>query len=204
MSSIIPAPLSDLAAQIGKLPGMGPKSAMRVVMTLLHWPEEQTRRLGASIASLRDELHICRRCGGLSTSEICPLCQDPARSQDILCLVTDWDSMMNMDRGGFYRGQYLILGGLLSPLDNRDSGKLDLKRLEDRLGEGQIKELVLALGATLEADNTAVFISDLVRKRFPSVRISRLAQGIPLGGEVRHMDAETLRQSLKYRQEFND
>ena len=86
--------------------------------------------------------------------------------------------MMTMDRGGFYRGQYLILGGLLSPLDNRDSDKLDLKRLEDRLAEGQVRELVLA------------------------VRVSRLAQGIPLGGEVRHMDAETLRQSLKYRQEF--
>lgn len=202
MTSTIPAPLSDLAAQISKLPGMGPKSAMRVVMTLLRWPAEQTRRLGASISSLRDQLHICRRCGGLSTTDVCPICQDATRSQDILCLVTDWDSMMTMDRGGFYRGQYLILGGLLSPLDNRDSDKLDLNRLEDRLAEGQVRELVLALGATLEADNTAIFISELVRKRFPAVRVSRLAQGIPLGGEVRHMDAETLRQSLKYRQEF--
>jgi len=136
MTSTIPAPLSDLAAQISKLPGMGPKSAMRVVMTLLRWPEEQTRRLGASISSLRDQLHICRRCGGLSTTDVCPICQDATRSQDILCLVTDWDSMMTMDRGGFYRGQYLILGGLLSPLDNRDSDKLDLKRLEDRLCGG--------------------------------------------------------------------
>ena len=83
---------------------MGPKSAMRVVMTLLRWPEEQTRRLGASISSLRDQLHICRRCGGLSTTDVCPICQDATRSQDILCLVTDWDSMMTMDRGGFYRG----------------------------------------------------------------------------------------------------
>ena len=106
MTSTIPAPLSDLAAQISKLPGMGPKSAMRVVMTLLRWPEEQTRRLGASISSLRDQLHICRRCGGLSTTDVCPICQDATRSQDILCLVTDWDSMMTMDRGGFYRGRF--------------------------------------------------------------------------------------------------
>ena len=125
MSPKIPAPLSELAAQLGKLPGMGPKSAMRIVMTLLAWPEERTRLLGKSISELRDRLHVCSRCGGLATSEVCAVCADPERSQETLCLVADWDSMMTLDSGGFYRGQYLILGGLLNPLEHRDSGSLD-------------------------------------------------------------------------------
>jgi len=203
MNPKIPAPLSDLAAQLGKLPGMGPKSAMRIVMTLLAWPEERTRQLGQSISELRDRLHICSRCGGLATSEVCAVCADPERNQETLCLVADWDSMMTLDSGGFYRGQYLILGGLLNPLEHRDSSSLHIGRLERRLQEGVVKELIFALGATVEADNTAVYLSDLMRAKYPAIGVSRLAQGIPLGGEVKHMDAETLRQSLKYRQRFS-
>ena len=118
----------------------------------------------------------------------------------MLCLVTDWDSMLTLNSGGFYRGQYMILGGLINPLDRQGPEKLDIDRLENRLAQGEVKELVLALGATLEAENTASYLCDLVHRHFPGIRVSRLAQGIPLGSEVKHMDAETLRQSLKYRQ----
>lgn len=200
MARELPAPLTDLAAQLGKLPSMGPKSAMRVVMALLSWPEDRTRHLGQSIAELRDRLCLCHLCGGLSTASPCPICADPTRSQEELCLVADWDSMLTLDAGGFYRGQYLILGGLLNPLEGGSAP--DLSRLEKRLAEGRVRELILALGATVEADNTASVILELVRRRFPGVTVTRLAQGIPLGGEVRHMDVETLRQSLRYRQSY--
>lgn len=202
MSSEIPAPLKDLTAQLSKLPGMGPKSAMRIVMTLLRWPADRTRGIGQAIYTLRDKLHLCQRCGGLSTTDMCPICADATRRTDILCLVTDWDSMLTLDSGGFFRGQYLVLGGLISPLDQRGPEQLDIPRLVERLAEGEITELVLALGATIEADNTAGFIHNLIHARYPDIRISRLAQGIPLGGEVKHMDPETLRQSLKYRQDL--
>lgn len=202
MAAELPAPLADLVAQLGRLPGMGPKSALRVAMTLLGWPEERTRRLGESIATLRDRLHLCRRCGGLSTGPVCSICADVTRATDTLCLVADWDSMLALDAGGFYRGQYLILGGLLDPLSGGNGRGPDLGRLGERLAEGTVRELILALGATVEADNTASLVLAFVHERFPSVTVSRLAQGIPLGGEVKHMDRETLRQSLKYRQDF--
>lgn len=202
MASNLPAPLEEVVRMLSGLPGMGPKSALRTAMTLLDWPEDRTRNLGTSIATLRDKLHLCRRCGGLSSTEICPLCADPARDSTQLCLVADWDSQLSLERGGFYNGQYLILGGLLNPLERPGSEKLDLSRLMGRLKEGQIEEIIFALGATLDAENTVSYIQTAVQASFPDVRITRLAQGIPLGSEVKHMDAETLRQSLQYRQQL--
>ena len=202
MDHRIPEPLKALVEQLARLPGLGPKSAMRVAMTLLKWPETETRRLGKGIHDLRDNLHLCSRCGGLSSTDPCPVCADAGRARDTLCLVTEWDSMLTLDEGGFYRGQYMILGGLLAPLERMDSESLDLDRLTRRLDEGEVTELILALGATLEAENTASFIRQMARKRFPHIRVSRLAQGIPLGAEVKYMDKETLRQSLQYRQDL--
>ncbi len=200
MPSHIPEPLRALVEHLSRLPGLGPKSAMRIAMILLKWPETETRRLGRSIHDLRDNLHLCSRCGGLSTTEICTICADPERGRETLCLVSEWDSMLTLSEGGFYHGQYMILGGLLSPLDNMDADSLDTERLTSRLAEGEIQELILALGATVEAENTASLICNLLRSRFPHITISRLAQGIPLGAEVKFMDKETLRQSLLFRQ----
>ena len=198
--SQIPEPLQELVEQFSRLPGLGPKSAMRVAMTLLKWPEAETRRLGRNVHDLRDKLHLCSRCGGLSASDPCAVCGDASRQRDKLWLVSDWDRMLTLEEGGFYHGQYMILGGLLAPLEKMDAESLDLERLVRRLEEGEVRELVLALGATLEAENTASFIKSLLQRRFPQVTVSRLAQGIPLGAEVKYMDRETLRQSLQYRQ----
>ncbi len=203
MACELPAALEDVVKRLSRLPGMGPKSALRAAMTLLSWPAEQTRELGVSISTLRDKLHLCQRCGGLSSTEICPLCADPQRRRDLLMLVTDWDSQINLERGGFYNGQYLILGALVSPLDNHGPEKLDLRRLGERLAEGEVGELIFALGATIEAENTVSWVQSWLSQEFPGIQISRLAQGIPLGSEVRHMDAETLRQSLRYRQQLS-
>ena len=202
MNKRIPEPLKALVEQLARLPGLGPKSAMRAAMALLKWPEAETRRLGRGIHDLRDNLHLCSRCGGLASTDPCPVSADAERARDTLCLVTEWDSMLTLDEGGFYRGQYMILGGLLAPLERMDAEGLDTDRLVRRLDEGEVTELILALGATLEAENTATFIRRLVAGRFPHVRISRLAQGIPLGAEVKYMDKETLRQSLQYRQDL--
>lgn len=202
MRERVPEPLKALVEQLARLPGLGPKSAMRAAMTLLKWPIAETRRLGSGIGELRDKLQLCARCGGLCERTPCPVCADPARAVDTLCLVAEWDSMLTLDEGGFYRGQYMILGGLLAPLDKRGADSLELERLEARLAEGEVRELILALGATVEADNTATFVRNFVAPRFTQVRVTRLAQGIPLGGEVKFMDRETLRQSLQYRQMF--
>ncbi len=198
----LPEPLQVLVRQLGRLPGLGPKSAMRVAMTLLQWPEEQTRRLGQNISELRDKLRLCARCGALTETNLCSICSDPSRSEQLLCVVADWDSLLVLEEGGFFRGQYFILGGLLAPLENIGANNLELEKLNRRLEEGKIEEVVLALGATVEAETTATHVRTRLKQHFPRLHVSRLAQGIPLGSEVKYMDRETLRQSLQFRQDF--
>ncbi len=196
----LPEALQALVQQLGRLPGLGPKSALRLAMTLLKWPEAETRRLGRAIHDLRDALRLCGRCGALADKDPCAICADTGRDEHLLCVVNEWDSLLTMEEGAFFKGRYFILGGLLSPLDNMNSDSLEIDRLLARLGEGAISEVVLALGATVEAENTAVFLRNIISKRFAHIQISRLAQGIPLGSEVKFMDRETLRQSMQYRQ----
>ena len=165
MDHRIPEPLKALVEQLARLPGLGPKSAMRVAMTLLKWPEAETRRLGKGIHDLRDNLRLCSRCGALTETDPCNVCSDKERDDSLLCVVAEWDSMLTLE-------------------------------------EGQVREVVLALGATVEAETTGALVRSLVNRRFPGVTVTRLAQGIPLGAEVKFMDRETLRQSLQYRQEI--
>ena len=174
MDHRIPEPLKALVEQLARLPGLGPKSAMRVAMTLLK----------------------------LTETDPCNVCSDKERDDSLLCVVAEWDSMLTLEEGAFYKGRYLILGGLLAPLDNLSAESLELDRLTKRLEEGQVREVVLALGATVEAETTGALVRSLVNRRFPGVTVTRLAQGIPLGAEVKFMDRETLRQSLQYRQEI--
>jgi recombination protein RecR len=202
MNDRLPQPLADVVGQIAGLPGLGPKSALRIAMTLLKWPEAQTRSLGRAIHDLRDNLRLCSLCGALTDADPCPVCSDVTRSPETLCLVSDWDSMLTLEEGAFYKGLYLILGGLLAPLDNITPETLELNRLEDRLARGGVTELILALGTRLEAETTASFIRNRINAAFPHITVTRLAQGIPLGAEVRFMDRETLRQSLAYRQKL--
>ena len=202
MHDHIPEPLKALVEQLAHLPGLGPKSAMRAAMTLLKWPASETRRLGRAIHELRDNLHLCSRCGGLAAHDPCPVCADARRLKNELCLVAEWDSMVTLEQGGFYRGQYLILGGLISAGSNMSAEQLELERLTNRLAEGEVNEVILALGATAEAEATGGFVRSLLLRRFPAVRVTRLAQGMPLGAEVKFMDKETLRQSMRYRQEL--
>lgn len=198
----LPKPLLDVVEQLGKLPGLGPKSALRAAMTLLQWPGERSRELGRSILELRERLCLCSRCAGLSETEVCPICADPARDEESLCLVSQWDSVLALEETGLYRGKYLILGGLLDPLEGIAPAHLEFNRLAERLAEGSVMELILALGTTMQAESTASHVKNMLARSHPSVRLTRLAQGIPLGAEVKFIDKETLRQSMTYRQDI--
>lgn len=202
MNAQIPEPLKALIEKLESLPGLGPKSAIRVAMALLNWPEAKTKALGKCIWDLRDNLDLCERCGGLTASSPCEICKDTRRVKNYLCLVTDWDAMMTLEEGNFYNGQYMVLGGLLEDTQVNHLKKPDLNRLLCRLEEGEIDEIILALGTTVDAENLGYYIKQIINKNFPAIHISRLAQGLPLGAEVKYMDKETLRQSLKYRQEI--
>lgn len=200
----LPEPVKALAEQFARLPGLGPKSAMRCAMALLKWPASECRRFGEAIAALPEALRLCSRCGALTERDPCPVCADPERVPQLLCLVAEWDSILVLEQGALYRGLYFILGGLLAPLEHITAEQLEVERLRHRLAEGVVKELILALGATVEAESTASYIRDLVSREFPLVRITRLAQGIPLGAEIKYMDRETLRQALAYRQHLHE
>jgi len=198
----IPEPLKILVEQIARLPGLGPKSAMRVAMALLKWPEAETARFGKGIYELRESLHLCHICGAISDVDPCTVCSDPLRNDETLCLVTEWDSLLTLEDGAFFKGKYFILGGLLSPLEGKSAEYLEMDKLISRLAQGSVNELILALGATAEAEATAAYVRERVGQLFSHIRVTRLAQGIPLGAEVKFMDKETLRQSLQYRQEM--
>ncbi len=198
----LPHALRIVVDQLARLPGLGPKSALRIALTLLNQPEETTRTLGRSILELRDSLSLCRLCGSISETDPCQICSDPGRSEEQLCLVADWDALLTIDEAGFYSGKYLVLGGLLSPLDGMQSEQLATDLLQERLASGQIREIILALGTTRDSEATESYISNLIRRTNPEIRITRLAQGIPVGSELKYMDRETLKQSLNFRQQL--
>ena len=196
----LPGPLKAVVDQLSSLPGIGPKSALRIALTLLKMPREKAGGVGQSIIDLRDNLCLCEECACLAESSPCAICADPGRDEHQLCLVPEWDALLAMEEMGIYKGRYLVLGGLLSPLDGVEPGHLEIERLRRHLSKGDISELVLALGATLDAESTASYIKNLVDTNYSGVEISRLAQGIPIGAEVKYMDKETLKQSLLHRQ----
>lgn len=198
----LPVPLAELVDQLAKLPGLGPKSALKVAMTLLEWPRPRADGLGEAILRLRERLCLCERCAALSETPLCPVCADPTRSDGQLCVVAQWDAILQMEETGLFTGRYLVLGGLLDPLEGVSPGQLRLDALRARLAEGTARECILALGATLAAETTASHIKNLLAREFPAVRLTRLAQGIPLGAEVKYVDKETLSQSLRYRQDI--
>lgn len=198
----LPKPLREVVQRLSGLPGMGPKSALRAALTMLKWPNERAEGLGQAIINMRRNMCFCSRCRALSEADPCPVCSDPSRETSRLCLVSEWDSLIVMEQAGVYTGLYMVLGGLISPLDGVRQENLEIGTLKGRLAEGEVEELILALGATMEAEATASYIKNMVEREYAGVSVTRLAQGIPLGTEVKHVDKETLRQSMLYRQKL--
>jgi len=198
----LPQSLKNVINQLSSLPGVGPKSALRMGMILLKWPEDRVRNLGQSLIDLRSSLCLCSQCGGLTEQDPCVICSDPARRDDLLCVVADWDSMLTIDEIGIYRGKYFVLGGLLSPLEGVQTSQLDLNRLKQRIEEGNVSEIILALGTTRDSEATESYLVNTLEKEFPNIQLTRLAQGIPIGSMLKYVDNETIKQSLAFRQDL--
>lgn len=186
-----------LAAALGKLPGIGPRSAERVALFVVQSPKETIAALAHALVEARDLVQTCAACGGLSDRQPCHLCVDDRRDASVVCVVERPVDILTIEKSGAYKGQYHVLGGKLSPTRGVEPEDLRLVELERRLEQGLIQELILALPSDVEGDATGYYL----KKRFGSgnVRISRLAHGLPVGGGLEFADELTVGRALEGR-----
>jgi recombination protein RecR len=193
-------PLADLIAELEKLPGVGPKSAQRLAYHLLRVPEHDANRLANAIVAAKSSLRFCSVCQNISEFETCEICQDPRRDHEIICVVAEPRDIVALERINQYKGTYHVMHGLLSPMDGVGPEQLRIRELIQRLTEGHANEVILATNPTIEGDATALYIAKLLK---PSgIRVTRLAHGMPVGGELDYADSATLLSALEYRREM--
>lgn len=192
--------LAGLIKNISKLPGLGPRSARRIVLHLIKNPDTTMMPLIEMLNQVRTEIKICEKCGNVDINSPCHICTNSLRDKHTMCIVEDVGDLWAIERGDFYKGIYHILGGTISALDGRTPEKLNLHSLKDKVEKEKIKEVIIATNATLEGQTTAVYIVDLLKGS--NVKFTRIAHGIPMGAELDYMDEGTLTLALKMRQDF--
>ncbi|SFD70578.1 DNA replication and repair protein RecR [Thiohalospira halophila DSM 15071] len=191
--------ISGLMEALRTLPGVGPKSAQRMAYHLLERDREGARNLAGALTAAVDKVGHCQRCRTLSETELCTLCADTGRDRSLLCVVESPADVEAMEQYTDYRGLYFVLGGHLSPLDGIGPEAIGLDRLEALLDEGEVAEVVLATNPTVEGEATAHYIGELVRPR--GITITRIAYGVPLGGELEYVNGDTLSHAFSGRRE---
>lgn len=190
--------LARLIDALRVLPGVGPKSAQRMAFHLLQDGRDGARALTASLESALEKVGRCRRCRMLTESELCFICSTPQRDASLMCVVESPADVVAIEQSGGYRGRYFVLMGHLSPLDGVGPEQLGVREFEACLEEGEILEVILATNPTVEGEATAHFLSDLVRQR--GLKATRIAHGVPIGGELEYIDGGTLAHALAGRQ----
>lgn len=195
------SPLIDrLMEALRCLPGVGPKSAQRMAFHLLERNREGALHLSTVLREAVEGISNCRRCRTLSETEVCALCANDNRDQSKLCVVETPSDVLNIERVTGYRGLYFVLMGHLSPLDGVGPEDIGLDLLANRLDEGEVKEIILATNSTVEGEATAHYISEMARRR--EIRATRIAHGVPLGGELEYVDSGTLSHAFADRRDF--
>lgn len=190
MPSLLPKAVRDLTQELNRLPGIGPKTAQRLAIHLLRQPSVVVGRLSSVLKNLHLNVRICRECFNLSEKDVCSVCSDPTREKTRLCIVEDPLDVEAIERTNVYHGRYHVLGGMLSPLDGIGPEQLTLQELAKRLENSEVQELIIALDQNLEGEvTTRHIIQDLPSK---TITVSRLARGLPTGGDIEFADAMTL------------
>ncbi len=192
-------PLGDLIAQLEKLPGVGPKSAQRLAFHLIRQPEEDIRRLSDALMRAKQSLQLCDTCQNVSEFGRCSLCGDSRRDAHTICVVAEPRDVAAVERINEYRGVYHVLHGLMSPMDGIGPEHLKVRELLARC-QGEILEVIIATNPTIEGDATALYLAKLLKPA--GVRVTRLAYGMPVGGELDYADAATLHSALEYRRDL--
>ena len=195
--------IEELVAEFAKLPGIGRKTAQRLTYFLLKQPREEADRLSKAVAALTERVRACSRCGDLTEADPCAICTDPRRDQGLICVVEEASDVAAIERSGEYRGLYHVLGGRLSPLDGVGPDALNLPALAARLADGAaVREVIVATNPSVEGEATAHYLERTLRQAAPAVAVSRLARGLPVGGELEYADGETIAQALSARRTF--
>ena len=182
---------------IGKLPGLGPRSARRVALFLLKRRDQLLIPLAQALAEAGDKVEACHICGNFDTVQPCAVCRAPGRDESVLCVVADVPDLWALERAAVFKGRYHVLGGVLSAIDGIGPEDLNIARLMERVGEGEIQEVILALNATMDGQTTAGYLAIQLESR--GVSVTRLAQGVPIGGELEYLDDGTLAAALSSR-----
>ena len=194
-------PLDRLVALFSRLPGIGKKSASRLVYHILDADPSFAKTLAAELDSLHEVIRRCSRCGSFTESDPCPICTDPGRDNALLCVVERAQDVRLIDESKEFHGRFHVLGGLIAPLEGINPGNLTIARLPARIVEEGVQEVILALNPTIEGDTTALYIQRFLSEKLPSrqIEVSRLASGLPVGGDLEYADRLTLTRSLRGR-----
>jgi recombination protein RecR len=194
--------IDQLAQELSRFPGIGPKTAMRLVYHLMKRPKEDAVRLAQAIRDLADRIRPCRECGNFSEGDLCQVCADTRRNSSVICVVEEAFEVGAIERTGRYQGLYHVLGGHLSPLDGIGPEELNLQGLLERISSsgGVVQEVIVATNASVEGEATAVYLEHVVRPLGP--RVTRLARGIPVGSDLEYVDGSTIAEALSGRREM--
>ena len=193
-------PLTELIAQFERLPGIGRKTAQRLAFSILEQPPERAEKFAEALVNARRKIHFCKVCQGLTDKEICDICDDNRRDRSVICVVAEPKDIMAFERTREYAGLYHVLHGVISPLDGIGPDQLRIKELMARLGSGEVNEIIMATNPTVEGEATASYISRLLKPM--GIKVTRLAYGIPVGGDLEYADEFTLARALEGRNEI--
>lgn len=193
-----PASLQNLTDQFARLPGIGGKTAQRLAFHVLELPQEEARAFADAILEAKRRVHTCPICQNLTDREICPICDDPTRDRSVICVVAEPKDVIAMERSREFNGVYHVLHGVISPLNHVSQDDIKIKELLTRVGQGEVREVIMATNPDTEGEATAMYISRLLRPM--EIKVTRLAYGVPVGSQLEYADEVTLSRALEGRQ----
>ena len=194
-----PEALLRVVAALSRLPGVGEKTAARLALYLLRASQGEVVELAQALVDLKGKVSLCQRCFAFADDDLCPLCANPGRQTGVLMVVADPGDLLAIEKVGWYQGRYHVLGGVLSPLEGLGPDDLRIRELLDRIKPEGITEVILALNPSLEGEATTTYLSQELKPL--GVKVSRIAYGLPMGGDIKYADRDTLREALSYRVE---
>lgn len=193
-------PIQELIDELSRLPGIGPKSAQRLAFHLVKAPPEEARRLAEAVVRVKERISFCKECGNVAEGDLCRICRDEGRDRTTLCVVEEPKDVATIERAAVVRGRYHVLGGAISPLDGMGPEDLRVQELLDRVERHGVTEVILATNPNLEGNATAMYVAALLKPL--GVKVTRLASGLPVGGDLEYADEVTVSQALEGRREM--